>query len=98
MPKTPKVPEVEPKDLEYINVPAKNTNLLSGELDNNQDSENHIQDINNITSDNNLEEVRSSTSNKENQKFMQNFIRDLMAMIPLQIKKDCLYYNWNYQY
>ena len=66
MPKMPKVLEVEFEDLEYINIPVRNTNLLLGELDNNQDSEDYVWNINNITSDNNLEEVKSSTFNKKN--------------------------------
>ena len=66
MPEMPKVPGVKPEELEYITVLVKHTSLLLGELDNNQDSENHVWDMNNIASDSNLEEVRSSTSNKEN--------------------------------
>ena len=68
------------------------------ELVSNHNSEDYVQDIGNGALESNLEEVRSSTSNKENQKFKKNFTEQLMLIIPLQNKKDCLYYKWNCQY
>ena len=70
MPEMPKVLGVEPKDLEYINILARHISLSLRELDDNQESEDHVQNMNNIALDNNLKKIKSNTFNKENQKFM----------------------------
>ena len=66
----PKAPIVPKKDndriLEYIS-----KILTSGIL--NQTFEEYLQEINNNETEDDLKEVRSSTSDKENQKFLQNF-------------------------
>jgi hypothetical protein len=53
--------------LEYIS-----KTLTSGIL--NQPFEEHLQEINDNKTEDNLKEVRSSALDKENQKFLQNFI------------------------
>ena len=60
------MPGVKPKDLEYINILTKHISLLLGELYNDQESEDYIQNMNNMALDNNLKEIKNSTSNKEN--------------------------------
>jgi hypothetical protein len=64
------VPTVPEKDdnrmLEYIS-----KILTSGIL--NQPFKEYLWEINDNETEDNLEEVRSSTSDKENQKFLQNF-------------------------
>jgi hypothetical protein len=44
----------------------------------NQTFEEHLQEINNNETKDDLKEVRSSTSNKENQKFLQNFTEHMI--------------------
>jgi hypothetical protein len=63
--------------------------LTSGILD--QLFEEHLWEINNNKMKDNLKEVRSSTSDEENQKFLQNFIEYVIN--PLQIIKDYLCYK-----
>jgi hypothetical protein len=50
--------------------------LTSGILD--QPFEEHLWEINDNKTKDNLEEVGSSTSDKENQKFLQNFIEHMI--------------------
>jgi hypothetical protein len=70
--------------LEYIS-----KTLTSGILD--QPFKEHLQEINDNKTKDDLKEVRSSASDKENQKFLQNFIEHMIN--PLQITKDYLYYK-----
>jgi hypothetical protein len=74
--------------LEYINETS-----TSGILD--QPFKEHLQEINNNKIEDNLKKVRSNTSDKENQKFLQNFTEHMIN--PLQNTKDCLCYKWNYE-
>jgi hypothetical protein len=68
--------------------------LTSSILD--QPFEEHLQEMNDNETEDDLEEVRSSTSDEENQKFLQNFTEHVIN--PLQNMKDCLCYKWNYEY
>jgi hypothetical protein len=70
--------------LEYIS-----KTLTSGTL--NQPFKEYLWEINNNKTEDNLEEVRSSALDKENQKFLQNFIEHVIN--PLQNMKDCLCYK-----
>jgi hypothetical protein len=70
--------------LEYISKIS-----TSGTL--NQPFEEHLWEINNNKTEDDLKEVRSSTLDKENQKFLQNFTEHVIN--PLQNMKDYLCYK-----
>jgi hypothetical protein len=89
LPEAPIVPEKDNnRMLEYISKA-----LTSGILD--QLFEEHLQEMNDNETEDDLEEVRSSTSDEENQKFLQNFAEHVIN--PLRNTKDCLCYKWNYK-
>jgi hypothetical protein len=71
----PEVPMVPEKDddrmLEYISK-ASTSNTCD------QPFEEHLQEINNNEIEDNLKEVRSSASDKENWKFLRNFIEHMI--------------------
>jgi hypothetical protein len=74
--------------LEYISK-ALTSNICD------QPFEEHLWEMNNNKIEDDLEEVGSSASDKENQKFLQNFAEHVIN--PLQNIKDYLYYKWNYE-
>jgi hypothetical protein len=86
----PEVPTVPKKDndrmLEYISKASTNGIL-------NQPFKEYLQEINDNETEDDLKEVRSSTSDEENQKFLQNFTEYVIN--PLQNMKDYLCYKWN---
>jgi hypothetical protein len=62
----------------------------------NQPFKEYLWEMNNNKTEDDLKEVRSSTLDKENQKFLQNFMEHMIN--PLQNTKDCLCYKWNCEY
>jgi hypothetical protein len=85
LPKVPTVPEKnDNRMLEYISK-ISTSDILD------QPFEEYLWEMNNNETEDDLKEVRSSTSDKENQKFLWNFTEHVIN--PLQNTKDCLCYK-----